>query len=320
MVIGEIRSKDIRAWVRDMAAKKASDTRGERTLSPASVRRSFALISAIFTAAIEDELIETNPCVGVRIPKRADGRATEDDLTYLNIDEQRALVSCEKTPIEHRIAIRFALATGLRQGEQFSLRIADVHLDGDSPHVYVRYGSPFLPPKSGKPRRVPLFGDGLAVAKEAVELAKQHPNNPHQIVFPTPQGSFRGVGKPLGRKKVDGQHVCAWKASLKLAGVRDIKWHALRHTAATNLVTGVLGRRWTLEEVQPFLGHADMKVTQIYAKVGDDALKRAARETSQPAAANLGDTRSVMSEGPTRVRDHVWRLMRRVQRIFTRAA
>jgi integrase len=311
--LNEIRAKDIRAWIRDMGAKKAADTRGDRLLTPQSIKRSYALVSSIFTAAVEDEHVESNPCTGVRVPKRVDERETKEKLTYLTVDEQKALASCEAIPYAHRVAIRFAIATGLRQGEQMNLPIADVHLDDPEPYVHVRFGSPNLPPKSGKLRKVPLFGDGLIAAREAVELAKAHPHNPLAIVFPTPTGKRNGIGKPLGRAKVNGKHVCAWKAALRAAGVRDIKWHALRHTTGTNLVTGALGRRWTLEEIQPLMGHSAIQITQIYAKVGDDALKRAARETP----ANLSDTHSVLAEGPAQVRSYVWRLMKRVQRIVT---
>lgn len=320
MPLNEIRARHIRAWIRDMGEKKARDTRGERPLSPASIKRSFALLSSIFTAAIEEELVESNPCNGVKVPKRCDERATKDDLTYLSVDEQKAIVECDAIPVEHRIAIRFALSTGLRQGEQMALRIADVHLDDEAPYVYVRYGSPFLPPKSGKARRVPLFGDGLAAARDAIAYAQRLTHNPHGLVFPTPRGSFRGVGKPLGRAKIKGKNVCAWKDALKRAGVRDIKWHSLRHTAATNLVTGALGRRWTLEEVQPLLGHSSITITQIYGKVGDDALKRAARETAPVEMPPELAANSVFAEGASRVRTYVWRALSKVRDYRARRA
>jgi integrase len=290
--IREVRPKDIRAWVRDMSAKKAADTRGDRLLTPQSIKRSYALVSSIFTAAIEEELLETNPCNGVKVPKRADEASTKERWTYLTMDEQKALAACHAIPWEDRVAIRFAIGTGLRQGEQFSLRIADLHVDGDEPHVVVRFGSPNLPPKSGKARKVPLFGDGLVAAKDAIQLTRDvYRTNPHELVFPTPTGKFRGIGKPLGRTKVRGKHVCAWKEALALACVRDHKWHALRHTCATNLVTGALGRRWTLEEIQPLMGHSAISITQMYAHVGEDALKRAARET-----APRGDLKVVPSQ------------------------
>lgn len=72
MPIDEIRSTHIRAWIRDMIAKPANDTRGERTLHPSSVKRSFSLASTIFTSSVEEELREINPCIGVKIPKLTD--------------------------------------------------------------------------------------------------------------------------------------------------------------------------------------------------------------------------------------------------------
>lgn len=224
MPIADIRARHVRAWIRDMGAKKARDTRGDRSLSPASIKRSFALLSSVGAAAVEDDLIEVNFCQGVKVPKRVDERETEERTTYLSVEEQAALANCEAIPYADRVAIRFAIGTGLRQGEQMCLRMSDLHVDGDDPHVFVRYGSPRLPPKSGKTRRVPLFGDSLAAAKEALELARVvYTTNPHGLVFPTPRGSFRGVGKPLGRAKVKGKNICAWKEALRLAGVKDFK-------------------------------------------------------------------------------------------------
>lgn len=315
--IESISPKDVREWLREMSVKKARDTRGDRTLSPRSVARSFALVSAMFAAAVEDELRETNPCNGVKVPKRADARETQEKWTYLTLDEQRTLAACETIPHEHRVAIRFAIATGLRQGEQMNLHLDDLHVDGPDAHVFVRFGSPGLPPKSGKTRAVPLFGDGIAAAREALALANAHPNNPDRLVFPSPSGRVRAVGKPLGRVKAGGRHVCAWKQALRAAGLaRRVKWHSLRHTCATNLVTGVLGRRWTLEEIQPLMGHSAIAITQIYAHVGESALKRAAAETASAIPAEA----PAANDNGSLVRRVVSRIFGRVASVLRRAA
>lgn len=273
--IDEVVAVDVRDWLREMQRKKAADTRGDRILSTDTVKRSFALVSSIFTAAVERDLIKHSPTFGVKVKRRADESATREKWAYLTIDEQKAIASCDGISTADRLAIRFAVATGLRQGEQFNLELRDLHTGHDSPHVFVRFGSKGKPPKSGKTRRVPLFADGLVAAKAWLfEIASYAPHNPDALVFPSHRGTRRGVGKPLGRGD-------AFKCALRAAGItRHVRWHDLRHTAATNLVTGVLGRRWTLEEVKPFMGHSSVTISERYSHVGDDALKAAARETA----------------------------------------
>jgi integrase len=72
------------------------------------------------------------------------------------------------------------------------------------------------------------------------------------LVFAHPQ-----IGSPLDRSKVTKR----FKAACRAAGVREIKFHDLRHTFATRLAAS--GQ--PLRTIQEFLGHADSKTTQIYA-------------------------------------------------------
>ncbi len=275
-----IRAKDIREWLREMARKDAADTRGVRKLKTDTIKRAFALVSAVFTAAVERELITHSPTTGVKVKRRADESATKDTWAYLTLDEQKAIAACDAISKADRLAIRFAIATGLRQGEQCNLLLTDLHTGVDNPHVVVRYGSfsktkGRLPPKSGKIRTVPLFGDGLTAAREwLLEIGSYAPHNPDRLAFPSPRGTRRGVGKPLGRGR-------AFPNALAKAGIiRRVRWHDLRHTFCSNLVTGVLGRRWTLEEVRPLAGHSSILITQRYAHVGDVELVKAAAETT----------------------------------------
>ncbi len=272
----EIRSKHIREWARDMARKNAADTRGERKISVDTIKRSFSLASAVFSVAVERELIETNPCAGVRIKKRADENSTKDKWTWLTLDEQKLVAACDAIPFMDRLMIRFAIATGLRQGEQCNLELTDLHVGTDNPHVFVRYGSPgHLPPKNGKTRRVPLMQDGLVAAKAWLyELGTYAPSNPLGLVFPTTRGLIRPVGKPLGGGGKLKKH-------LALLGIgRRVRWHDLRHSFCSNLVSGALGHKWTLEEIRPVAGHSSILITQRYAHIGEEDLMRAASATS----------------------------------------
>lgn len=273
--LGAIRPKDLRAWTRAMQDKKAQVRNDDRLLATDTVKRSMSLVSAVFTAAVEDELIEMSPATGVKVKKRVDERSTKEKWTFLTLEEQKLIANCHAIPLADRLAIRFAIATGLRQGEQFALELRDLHVGLESPRVFVRFGKPGLPPKSGKTRTVPLMADGLIAAKEWLYLVGEYaPCNPHALVFPYHTGSRRTVGKPLG-------HGAKLKRHLVHVGItRRVRWHDLRHTFCSNLVTGVLGRRWTLEEIRPLAGHSSVTITERYSHIGDQELARAADETS----------------------------------------
>jgi integrase len=299
MVLSDVRPKHLREWLREMARKDAADTRGARKICDDTIKRSFALVSAVFTVAVEREIIEANPCTGVRVKKRADARATQDRWAFLTLDEQKAIATCDAISVADRLAIRFAAATGLRQGEQFNLPLLDLHVGVENPHVHVRYGSPNLPPKNGKTRRVPLFGDGLVAARQWLyELHAFAPDNPHALVFPSPRGTRRGIGKPLGRG-------AAFRVALAKAGItRRVRRHDLRHTFCSNLVSGVLGRRWSLEEIRPLAGHSSILITQRYSHISEDDLVKAAEATAfahgplMPVAPAAPDTSPVFDAPP----------------------
>lgn len=282
MPIDQIEPKHIAEWLREMSHKKPMDKRGDRLLARATIHRSQALVSVVFGEAVQQGLIKSNPCMGVRLKRRAGEESTKEKWAYLTPEEQRTVATCEEIPLADRLAIRFAIGTGLRQGEQFNMLLDDLHVDGPEPHVFVRFGSKNKPPKSGKTRKVPLFGDGLIAAREWLALLPTFaPSNPERLVFPTAKGNRRPQGKPLGRSSVFHGH-------LRFAGVKRCRWHDLRHTCASSLVAGWWGRAWTLIEVRDMLGHSSVTISERYAHLGETSLKLAARATvAEPEPAPL---------------------------------
>lgn len=304
--LDEVSTKQAREWLRDMQAKPANDTRGARKLSTQTVARSKALASAVMTRAIEEELIQVNPFLSAKLRKRADEAVAKDKFAFLTLEEQKAFADCESLEEWMRLAIMFAVYTGVRQGEQFNLELRDLHVDGDFPHVTVRFGSKGKPPKSGKIREVPLLPQAVEVCKRWLELLPSYcPDNPDKLVFPTPHGTRRGVGKPLGRICVNGEWIDAWKHAKRTVGLaRRFRWHDLRHTCASSLVAGFWGRRWSSEEIKEVLGHSSIVITQKYAHLGASSLKEAARatviapiETAKPANDLLQNVRAIIDSG-----------------------
>lgn len=267
--VGKIGSPAIREWLREMAQKEALGPGDKRKLSRQTVNRCQSLVSSVFLEAVERELIDVNPCAGVKPKKRVDESDTKQKWAYLDAAEQRAIAECDAIPRADRLAILFAIATGLRQGEQRHLRLEDVDLDANPPCIKVRVAGRTkdgraLPPKSGKPRDVRLMADGAAVTREWLEMLPTFaPHNPHGLVFPTASGTYRQQGKPLGRSATFRQHLA------KVGITRRVRWHDLRHTCATNLI---VIHAWRLELVQKVMGHSSITITQRYAHLTEDAI------------------------------------------------
>ncbi len=281
MRIRIINETHVREWLAELLKKNAERGHNHKTLRRRKVGRAttgntLTLLRAIFEAARIARTIKTNPARDVKLP-RAEGR-THEPWSYLPPREQELLLTCEAIPRNDRLVIQFAIGSGMRQGEVWALRRADVHLDEAAPHVVVRYGGQKGATKGGKLRRVPLFGLALKALREWLPVLAMLParRNTLGLVFPSRLGTVRGK-KPIAR----------WEEYLALAGLapgqrhdgRALRWHDLRHTCASSLVAGWWGRRWSLEEVRGLLGHSTIAMTERYAHLADTALAQAARET-----------------------------------------
>lgn len=288
LAVAEVLPVHCAGWLRKLSQKRAMDKRGPRKLHRKTVQHCHTMMTAIFDEAIVDGIRPDNPFRAIRQKRRqAEADETEEVWDWLRPEEQAQFLTCELIPRWGRLMAQFAWGTGLRQQEMWNLELRDLQVKGEDPHVFVRYGAVGKKPKSGKQRRVPLFGHGLEAATAWLEnLATFARANPHRLVFPMPSGRRRDKGAPkfstysrVTKKRGKAFYLPMWLAA---AGItRHVRWHDLRHTAASCLVSGSWGHRWTLEEVKDFMGHSSITVTQIYAHLADDALKNAARQTAK---------------------------------------
>lgn len=251
MPVAEIRRADVRDWLREVRTQVSRQT----TLS------ALQLVRGVLATAVEDELIATNPAADQKLPKEA---RTHDVWTFATLEEQFGLIL--SAPVNDRALVGVAIGAGLRAGELVSLRTQDVFTEGDKPRIIVRYGTPpNIATKGKRIRTVPLFG----VALEAMRIHLATRANDSEIVFPRVNGSFR-----------DPDHVISpwatWKGMLSDAGItRRFRFHDMRHTCASSLISGMWGPAWRLEEVQALLGHSSRSTTERYAHLAGTALEKA---------------------------------------------
>jgi integrase len=284
--LASITSRDVKRWMGEMNLRKTHG-RGRpkakagkrvfptKALSWQTKAHALNLLRQAFVVAIEDEIVGddvANPCVGLKFKRPPTIELPTNFFTRPEIERIQG-----KAPPLFCPLLEFAIATGLRQGEMRALRDTDVHLDAETPYITVRYGRPPLKPtKSGQPRAVPL----LPMAQRALrswygQRATWCKNNFKGLTFPAQYGGYRSEGKFLGRRNNE-----IWNELLRASAIdRHLVWHDLRHTCATALLGGYFGRQWRLEEIQQFLGHADVETTQRYAHALQQTLNEAARAT-----------------------------------------
>ncbi len=143
---------------------------------------------------------------------------------------------------------RIAAYTGLRLGELLALRWEDVHLD-DRRLVVHRAMSDRTegPTKSWQARFIPL-ADGAA---QAFARLQQRP----EFVSADDYVFCSRLGRPLDGSALRRR----FKRTAKSAGLRVLRFHALRHGAGS-LAARYADARW----VQEFLGHSKLTTTARY--------------------------------------------------------
>lgn len=152
-------------------------------------------------------------------------------------------------------AVLLSLNTGLRQGELFSLKWADVNFEQGNLTVVGDTA------KDGETRHIPLNDEALEVLKQW----KIQPGIKCQWVF------HGDNGKPFNNVRT------SWLGVLEDAGITDFRWHDLRHTFASNLVMAGEG----LNTVRELLGHSDYKMTQRYAHLAPEHKREAVNKLLQ---------------------------------------
>ncbi|HMM43469.1 MAG TPA: site-specific integrase, partial [Thermomicrobiales bacterium] len=186
-------------------------------------------------------------------------RAERREMTTLSREQVERLLAATVADRDHAIYV-LAVTTGLRQGELLGLRWSDVDFDAGRLAVQRSLqrqqgkGLVFVEPKTARSRRsVTLSQRAVAALRDhrvrqlEERLALGSEWQDVSLVFPNLTGG------PMDGPTLTGR----FKAALVLAGLPVIRFHDLRHSAATLLLEEGIHPK----VVQELLGHSTITLT-----------------------------------------------------------
>jgi integrase len=264
--ITEVRPKDIEKFSRDVAEgktrtdkKKAPRTRVIVKGGEGAACKVVRDLSAVFSFAVHQELLESNPVMRARVRKTDNQRTrfltpaelkrlgTAFDEVGKNGANAKAIVICKLWAL-----------TGCRRNEIAGLKWSELDFENG---VFR-----FEDTKTGKSVRPLPWSARLLLRKVSRTEGTEY-------VFPAEDGDgfFQGTAK-------------IWPAVKKASGLHDITPHTLRHTIGSLAVS----HGENLVMTGSLLGHSNPRSTAIYAHVQLEPMRQASERVSRRVAIALG--------------------------------
>lgn len=264
--IGEIKVWDLSQDKLEVFYKELIDNGvGVRT-----VRLAHSILHRSLVKAVRYGLIHDNPAHGATLP-----RNIQKEIIALN-KEQVSLFLQNTKGSYYEAFFNLAVITGLRQAELFGLRWSDLNWEKRTLNVYRQIQRvpgeqwQFIEPKTRAGRRTIILGNEVIGAlrnhKEKQELYRGFAGdrwNENNLIFPNTHGN------PMdpSNMRIEFNRV------LSEAGLPKIRFHDLRHTAASLM----LNHGIPLLVISRILGHSKPSVTlDIYGHLLTEGQEEAA--------------------------------------------
>jgi integrase len=259
----------VRTWLANLQTQQ---------LSPSTIAKAYRLLSRILGGAVEAGYLVRNPCA-----VKGAGQERAPEMRFATVAQVAALA--DAIDPRYRALVLVAAYGGLRWGELVGLRVKRV----DLLHGRVTVAEQVAevngrlipgPPKTEAGRRTVTLPAVAAVAL-AEHLAEFTGPGHDGLVFPAPEGGY------LRRSNFRRRW---WLAATRAAEVEGLRFHDLRHSAATMALAAGANTRELMER----MGHTSPAVALRYQHVmaGRDQAIAAALDELVQAAANLPAERS----------------------------
>lgn len=251
--LAKLRPQHVQAYYSRMLHRGRADGK-EGGLSAQTILHHHRLLKEAFHQAVRWQLIAHSPIDVVEPP-----RPVRKEMQVLTPDGVQRLLSACKDPDLHAVVF-VAVSTGLREGELLGLRWSDLDLSAGSLHVMrvLQYisgqGLTLREPKTSRSRR------RVALSPETVSVLTEHRRR--QLERRLALGSayddqglvFAGpTGKPIPPYSVSQR----FATLVKTAGLAPLRFHDLRHTSATLMLSAGVHPKVVSER----LGHSGVSIT-----------------------------------------------------------
>jgi len=220
---------------------KYRDDRRNQGKAENTIRLELAIVSHLFETARKEWGMESllNPLKNIRKPS---GSLERDRRLKLGEYEMLSdeLAKCGNSWLKPMFD--FAIETALRQGMLFVLRWEWVKLEQKIiviPQKFRGVGNKAVP-------------SVIPLSKKAVDVLFNLPKSIDGRLFPTTQNAL----------------VCGWKRILKRLDIADLRWHDLRHEAASRLFEKGLNPM----EVATITGHKNLNMLRRYTHLSGENL------------------------------------------------
>lgn len=236
--------------------------------SPQTVNRYMQFLRRVLNKAVRDGKLASNPVSRIKMFKEPAGR-----LRFLSPEEEKTL--CEAVGSECTPWVRLAILTGMRQGEQFSLRWE---------HVDFERGLITLPAtKAGGVQYVKLNQEAKAILRdldakatkaqavaeaEAIAGKKSTAAQRSVWVFPSENPETHADPRNFYRR--------VYLPKVKETGLDGVTWHTLRHTFASRLAMSGA----TEGTIAALLRHSSTALVRRYAHLSPSHLQEAVEKVA----------------------------------------
>lgn len=259
--INRINTATIEAFIAKLQdkARSTAATRGpeyiptgeEKKIRLMTARKIIVILNQVMAYAVRHRLIDYNPVRDAERPRSQGKEGQEKAISILTPEQIRNFLEAVTDQKYHTLFLT-AIMTGARQGEILGLRWSDVDFSKKQISINRTFnmGRFFTPKTKGSARQIDLAP--MAV-KALAEWKLANGGKDDDLVFPNEAGEPTNYSNMVQRY---------YRKALKDAGIPQIRFHDLRHTYASLL----LSQGENVKYIQAQMGHSSPTVTlNVYA-------------------------------------------------------